>query len=270
MKRVFDFDSYRDFLRNQFPPKGDGRGQRKNLAEHIQCQTSFISLVLTDRAHMSEEMLLGACEFLKLTRFETDFLLLLLHYERAGTKKLEHFYQQKIEVFRSEQSEVEEALSSNENELSSEQQIQYYSSWIYPAVHVATMIGKGTSFSFLEQALSTDLESLQEATEFLLNTGLIVKKNSLFICTKKRMHLSRSSPLSVISHTSWRLESIRHLQKMKEQNLHYSSIYTLSKKDYVRIKKALEAQILACEKIIAPSKEETLCVLSIDLFSYFD
>jgi uncharacterized protein (TIGR02147 family) len=270
MKRVFDFDSYREFLRNRFPAKGEGRGQRKLFAEAIHCQTSFISLVLTDRAHMSEEMLMGACEFLKLTQFETDFLLLLLHFEKAGTKKLEEFYAQKIEAFRSEQSEVEESLSSNETELSKEQQIQYYSSWIYPAVHVASMIGKGASLAFLKEALSTDAETVHKATEFLLSTGLIIKKNALFICTNKRIHLSRASPLSVISHTSWRLESIRHLQKMKEQNLHFSSIYTLSKKDYTRIKKSLEAQILACEKIIAPSKEEALCVLNIDLFSYFD
>jgi uncharacterized protein (TIGR02147 family) len=259
MKRVFDFDGYREFLRNQFPAKGEGRGRRKDLAEAIQCQTSFISLVLTNRAHMSEEMLLGACDFLKLTRFETEFLLLLLHYERAGSKKLEQFYRQKIELFRNEQSEVEEALSSNESELNGEQQIQYYSSWIYPAVHVATMLGNGMSLTDLEDILSADSDSLRNATAFLQSVGLIVKKNSLFMCTKKRIHLSRSSPLAVMSHTSWRLESIRHVQKMNDQNLHYSSVYTLSKKDYAKVKKALEAQILACEKIIAPSGRNTLC-----------
>ena len=73
---VFKYQNYRPFLKAAFPRAGTGRGQRQQLAKALGCQTSFISLVLTDRVHMNEDMAFGTTQFLRLSKAESAKKLL--------------------------------------------------------------------------------------------------------------------------------------------------------------------------------------------------
>lgn len=216
---------------------------------------------------MSEEMLLATCSFLRLNHAEIDFVLLLHRYERAGSEALRKHYENKIELVRREHSQVETALANREN-LSGEEQARYYSSWLYSAIYVATMLKSEMTLVSLSRLLTVSEEEISRATEFLVEVGLIKKSGMTFETGSRRVHLQRSSPLSVAAHSTWRIESLRHIQKQVQTNLHFSAVYTMSKKDFGKIRKMLEEQILACEKVIAPSKEEEICTLNIDFFKY--
>ncbi len=267
MKSVFAYDGYRPFLRDCFPSAGEARGQRQALARELGCQTSFLSQVLTERSHMSEEMLLATCSFLRLNHDELDFVLLLHRYERAGSAALTAHYEKKIEVVRREQSQVETALANQEN-LSGDEQTRYYSTWLYSAIYIATMLKSEMTLASLSRLLIVSEAEVSRAAEFLVEVGLVRKNGLTFETGSRRVHLQRSSPLAVAAHSTWRIESLRHIQKQAQTNLHFSAVYTLSKKDFGKIRKMLEEQILACEKVIAPSKEEEICALNIDLFRY--
>src|SRR5690348_9754305 len=106
LKELYSFASYREFLKNRFPPSGDGRGNRAKLAKHIGCQPSFISLVLSSKAHLNEDMAFSACDFLKLPAEQLHFFLLLFHFEKAGTQKLRFHYQEQIRRIREKRAEV--------------------------------------------------------------------------------------------------------------------------------------------------------------------
>ena len=70
--QIYDYNSYRSFLKDQFPTKGEARGKRKFLAEKLGCQVSFLGLVLTQRAHLNSEMLWKQV-FIWTTKEERDF-----------------------------------------------------------------------------------------------------------------------------------------------------------------------------------------------------
>lgn len=267
MKSVFEYDAYRAFLSSRFPTKGNERGRRQALADLLGCQTSFISQVVTERVHMSEEMLLATAEFLRLSETEIEFLLLLHRFERASSKHLREFYEKRVERFRRQHSKVEKELAKEDN-LNQDEQAKYYSSWLYAAAHIATTLAADVTFEFLVKLLVVDETELARALEFLTATGLIVKNGVNYKAGKRRVHLQRTSALAVTSHAAWRNESIRHIQKGDAHNLHYSAVYSLSKKDFGRIRKMLEEQILEVETVIAPSKEEELCAINIDFFAY--
>jgi uncharacterized protein (TIGR02147 family) len=268
MKSIFEFDLYREFLRARFPGTGELRGLRKRLAEALGCQPSFVSLVITERAHMSEDMILETAEFLKLREVETEYLLQIYHSERAGTAKLRKYYERKIESIRLKKSQVDQALAKK-TDLSFEDKTKYYSSWLNAAVHIAATLNTGETVESIARRLEYAEDEVRKAADFLISIGLIEEKASRLRTTNNRVHLSRNSPLAPVSHSSWRVESIRHIQKMREENMHFSSVYSISKSDYWRIKKMLEEAILACEKVVRESKhEQDLCAISIDLYKY--
>lgn len=45
MKKVFEFNDYREFLKSALPVLGPERGSRNRLAEALNCQKGFISQV---------------------------------------------------------------------------------------------------------------------------------------------------------------------------------------------------------------------------------
>lgn len=267
MKTVFECDGYRQLLRESFPGKGEARGRRKLLAEHLGCQTSFLSLVLTEKNHMSEEMFLETCQFLKFQKPEIEFALLLYHFERASSQSLRDYYQNAIQQSLQELTKVDQMLKQEER-LSPQLTMKYYSSWIYQAIHIASTLQKGVALHELAELFALKEERLQEPVEFLLKHHLIKKSQGRYMAGVQRIHLSRQSPLAALSHSSWRAESLRQMAFPQKDHLHFSSIYSLAKSDYKKIKKLIEDAILATDALVTPSPEEELCFLGVDLYRY--
>lgn len=267
MRSIFDYSSYRLYLRDRFPPRGETRGRRKFLAEHLGCQLSLIGLVLTERAHFSEEMLCEVAEYLHLTENERDFFLLLASFERAGSHKLRGVYEKRIWRIRQEHRRVEEAIRSK-TELPAEVMSQFFGNWLNIAIYVAITIPDRNTIEKLEQLFVWPREQIEIAVQFLVQNGLIRREKGRLLPGARRVHLKRTSTLAPPGHTSWRLEATRHIQANKDSNLHFSAAYSVSRSDYERMRTVLEDALVSCEKIVGPSKDESLVVIGIDCWRY--
>lgn len=267
MKSIFDYNSYRSYLRDCFPQKGEARGRRKFLAEHLRCQLSFIGLVLTERAHFSEEMLCEVAEYLRLTENEREFLLLLGSLERAGSHKLQVVYEKRIRKLRQEHRKLEEAIG-NQVELSAEVMSQYNGNWLNMAVHMAVLIPEINTIEKLEKLFIWPRDQIEIAVQFLVQNGLIRREKGRLLPGVRRVHLKRASSIIPLTHTTWRLEATRHIQSNKDTNLHFSGAYCVSRSDYERIRSIFEETLVSCDKLVAPSKEEVLIAIGLDLWRY--
>ncbi len=67
-------------------------------------------------------------------------------------------------------------------------------------------------------------------------------------------------------HTNWRLRAISSLSKGVPDDLHYSSVITISKKDALRIREELIDKIKDLKTVIKDSVEEKLYSLNLDFF----
>ncbi|MFL5814021.1 MAG: TIGR02147 family protein [Bdellovibrionia bacterium] len=269
MKSIFDYNSYRLFLRDCFPQKGEARGRRKFLAEHLKCQLSLIGLVLTERAHFSEEMLCEVAEFLRLTESEREFFLLLGSFERAGSHKLRSVYEKRIRKLRQEYCKFEEAVKSEaETELSTEVLSEYYGNWLNVAIQTAVLIPEMITIERLQHLFMCSRDQIEAAVQFLVQNGLIRREKGRLSPGVRRLHFKRASSMIPLIHTTWRLEATRHLHSNKDSNLHFSGAYSVSRSDYERIKTVLQEALVSCEKVVAPSKDECLIAIGLDLWRY--
>lgn len=86
---IFEFENYKAALNSIIQERR--RSQKalsRKLAGHLNVHPSMISQVLTGNKDFSEEQMILVCEFLGLPPLESQYLLVSLQVERAGSQKL--------------------------------------------------------------------------------------------------------------------------------------------------------------------------------------
>lgn len=264
-RSVFDFEDYKLFLRSRFPSVGQGRGMRTQLAESLGCQLAFISKVLNSEAHFSLEHAMRISEFLSLPSEDANYFLLLVSLGRSGSKALEQHYRRQVRLLLEKRAEIAQRVKAKQS-LALEDQVIYYSSWVYGAIHVLVSIPEYQTKSALAKRLNVPLKQLTEQLDFLVSKGILAERNGCYSVGNARLHLDRQSPLIGEHHTQWRIRAIHSLNRKAETELHYSAALSLSREDVREIREVLLKTIERSEKIMRPSKEETAFGLLVDFF----
>lgn len=186
-------------------------------------------------------------------------------FNKAGTKKLRDFTLRKIKEIRETRVLVSNRIKGNE-ELNEVTQAKYYSRWYYAAIHVLVTIPGKKSKDSIASYLGLEMATVNEAIEFLESCGLIILTKSGYDTGKTKVFLKGDSPFIVQHHQNWRLSAMDNIIRPRKENLHFSSVYTLSEKDFVKIREKLLENIQEVWRVVQPSKEEKLCALNLDFF----
>jgi uncharacterized protein (TIGR02147 family) len=263
MENIYDHNDYKDYVKSKLLEKG--HGARLKLSEALNCHSAYITQVLNKDAHFNLEQAVEAATFFNLNNEEQDFFLLLLQYAKAGSKKLRDLTNKKIKDIKEARALVSNRMKTKQ-ELDTITQAKYYSRWYYAAIHVlVTIPGKKTKES-ISVYLGLDMDTVNEAIHFLESTGLIEFDQKGYDTGMTKVFLSGDSPFIVQHHENWRLRAIDAITKSRKENLHFSSVYTLSEADFIKIREKLHDSIQEVWSIVQPSKEEKLCVLNMDFF----
>ena len=262
---VFNYETYKDFLKDRLQTTGESRGIRSRLARHLNCQTSFISQALRETGNFSLEHLISIGEFLNLSEDERHFFMLLAQKDKAGSQELRRYYEKQISEIREKRSQVKERIKV-EKGLSEKDHQTYYSQWYYSAVHIAVAIEGLQTKEAIIARLGLGPKVVSEVFVFLTEKGLVEEDQGFYKIGKARIHLDKNSPMIYKHHTNWRLQAIRALERQSPDDLHYSSILAISRDDALKIRDILLQALENIEPVVAPSKEEDLFSLCMDLF----
>lgn len=241
------------------------RGKRKDMAEAISCQVSHITNVLSGIGHFNQEQTESAARFFGLSFAETEFLLQLVQYNRAGTSSLKKFYEKVLYERQARVAGLKSKLSMPDS-LKNYEESTYYSSWQYGAVHVLLSIPEYQNREAIVEKLGISMAKVDEILLFLIEAGLAKKEAHKFKIARSLLHLDKSSPLILRHHTNWRLRSLMALDENAEDQVHYSSVFTLSRKDYKRVREILTKALSDSMHVITESPEEDIAAVCLDLF----
>ncbi|MEK6704339.1 MAG: TIGR02147 family protein [Bdellovibrionota bacterium] len=265
---LFEESDYKTYLNKLLSDKthGFGWGARSQLSQAIGCQTAYVARVLSGSAHFSFEQADAVSHFLKHTEEQSRFFVLLVSIARAGTSSLREHYQKQISRIREERLLLKNRLNIRET-LTHAHQAEYYSSWVYIAVHILTSIPEFQSISSIAARLGLETERVRETLEFLSRCGMVEKKEDRYIIGTARIHLGADSPLVSRHHLNWRLKAMQSIEKhLITKDFHYSSVVSLSQDDMGHIREILMQAVERCKHVIKASPEEALCSLSLDFF----
>lgn len=137
---VYEYTDYKRFLQAAFEalPK-KGRGQARQLAEHLRVHPVVVSQVLSGKRDFSHEQALDVAGYLGLDDRATDYFTTLVLKARAGTKRLEAHLNKKLEALRKEATAIRTKFA-RDRKLSSEEMGVFYSNWYYSGVRLLTSV----------------------------------------------------------------------------------------------------------------------------------
>lgn len=265
MLNIFDFTTYKDFLRASLPISGKARGGRSRLAEFLNCKLGFVSQVLSGSADFSIEHGILVSEFLQLAPGEQEFFLLLMQKDRAGSAKLRSFFQTKIDAILTQRTDAQSRIRKTTDISAAEKNI-YYSRWSYNGVHMCTLVPHLRTPEKIAKYLSLPVNEVIEVLHDLEKFNLVERKNNEFVSSAKRLHLSEKSLPLKAHHSNWRMESIRSLDRKNPGQLHYSSVMSISAAAAAKIRKLILQLVEQSEPIISEAADEGVYVLTMDLF----
>lgn len=190
--KIWEHNSYRDYLLERLGNEGSRTGLRKKLAAAIPVHTTFVSQVLKGRAEFSLEQAEAINIFLEHTEDEGEFFILLLLKDRAGSRALKNRFERKIKGMRQERANIGKRLS-NANEISLKDRERFYSSYLYGAAHVLAAIPKFQTIEALSEALKLPRSQTQNVVDFLLRIQLLQIDGGKIIPGARHIHLKNDS-----------------------------------------------------------------------------
>lgn len=263
---IFEFIDYKKFLKSEIKKRPKhGRGEISRLAEFLNVNSTMVSQIITGEKNFTIEQAKKVAEFFILPKLETDYFLILVQIERAGTFDLKNYFREKRDEIKKESLKISKRVS-NDKPLSDLERSVFYSSWVYSAVHLFCSVDEGQT---LEQIIVRfDLSRLraQEVLQFLLSSGLVINENGKYKMASKSTHVEKGSPFLIKHHANWRVTALQKSEDLAESELMYTGNISLSKSDFSKIREQLVATIQDVIKTVKASPAEDVANLSIDLF----
>ena len=258
---LFIYSDYRKYLSEVLAP----HGAKKKLAEFIPCQSTFLSHVMNGVANLSMEHSLRVTEYLNLNERESDYFMLLVQLQKAGSKSLEKYYLQKIEKIKIEQNRISNQIQEHRT-LKLEEQMTFYNSWLYAALHILVAVPEYQSRQALRRYLHLPAEEVDPAIDFMVSHGILQEQSGKLKQGTARMHLPKGSPFLAKHHLNWRMKSLQSFDHEKPQDLHYTVVMSLSEKDVEQMKSIMLDAIKKSDQLLKETGDEVVYTLCMDWF----
>lgn len=264
MESVFDYNSYKDFLKKIIQLQKSQRGFQSKMAKFAGCQPSYLSQALIGKADLLPDHILGIAKFLTMTELETDMFLTLLQRSRATSLEYKYYLDKKIEHLRDIKNDLSERMKVKK--ISTDIEKFYYTSWYWSAVHIATSVPGFQTAEELSKRLSIPLNTLALILSKLESHGLILKKGKRWVYKEGAGHLPKESLMTELNHTHLRQRAILDVQKNQADSIHYSSVFTMKKEDSLQLNELIIKFLSESRKISDPSMPEEVFCLNLDYF----
>lgn len=268
MSIVFDHLTHFSYLKERLDPRKSPRGIKSKFAAYLRVQPAFISQVLNCKSALSLEQADLANQFFEHSSEEAEFFLLLTSHDRAGTNSLKSIFVSQIQKILQNRQLLVQRIGKKA-EITKEAKGVYYSSWIYPTVHIGCTIPALATRSRLAEYLNISPDLVGKALDFLEQNLLVEKINNQYQTTNNWVRLGKDSDHIIKHHTNWRHLAIQNLDIQTDEDLHYSGVFSMDANSFHQIKSAFLDFIKMQMKTVESAKEVDLFVMGIDFFQPF-
>jgi len=268
-QRVFDFAGYKEFLNRwiRAQPQG-GRGEVQRLSKELRMHPTRVSQILhQDSVHFTPEQAHSVSAYLELSEIESEYFRLLVDVERAGTLPLRKAIAKKIAKIKTEAQELVNRVP-RDVQLSEADKAVFYSNWYYSAIRMCTSIPELQTIDAIARRSGLPKEKVRQTLQFLIETGLCVFNENHYEIGPSRTYLESSSPLIQRHHANWRLKAMQNHEHLKENDLAYTGVMSLSVRDRAKVRESLAKVIESTASMAVDSPSETGACLLIDWFEF--
>ncbi len=264
---VFRYSDYREFLAQYLAiRRGGEKGVQTKMAGVIGCQPAYVSKVLTKEAHFSLEQAERVSFFCNHIDEERDFFMCLVQHNRASTIHLKKYFSNQLQHLKIKNQDLKEHMKLERVE-DLETQLKYYSHWSIVAIHVLLTIPGFRTRGAIGSQLNLSVADVNSAIDFLKSKGMVEENSGELSVGQVALHLGADSLVVKQHHYNWRIKAMDSIARGLREDLHYSSVVSVSEVDKERFRADLIKWIANFRKDVSESKEEGLAAIAIDFYN---
>jgi uncharacterized protein (TIGR02147 family) len=263
---IFEFCDYKTFLKAEIKlrPKG-GRGQLRLLSQQLSVNSTMISQIVSGDKDFTIEQAQKVAEFLVLPKLETDYFILLVQIERAGTHALKRYFTEKLAEMKKESRKVSQRLK-HDRKLTDLEKSVFYSSALYSAIHLYTSVDNGKTLEDIIEKFDISRARAQDIVQFLVASSLCTQENAIFKMGTQSTHVEKGSPFLIKHHSNWRIAAIQKSESLSDEELMFTANISLSQKDFAHLREILIKTIQSLGEKVKDSPAEEIANVNLDLF----
>lgn len=265
---IFNYTEYKQFVRErvkQMPHRG--RGQFRLMALELEVNSTVISQIFKGARELSAEQGIRLAHFLGLSELETKYFISLILLSRAGTQELKSYYAQEAQNIKQQAKTIKSRILEHQ-EITEQHKALFYSNWYYSGIRILSSLPQYNTTDEIAERLHLPRSVVAQVLEFLLSTGLCVKKQNHISVGPQNTHLDSRSPLINNHRRNWHIKALERINAQDEQDLFYSSPMSLSHEDRALVREELVSHIAKILKRVQKSQEEEVMCLNIDWFGF--
>lgn len=271
LPEIYSYKCYKKYILDYVKAQPQrGRGFFSKVAKSLESQSSFISQVFSGNLNLTQDQAFKLCTFLELDNESISYFLLLVDLKRTGSKALKNHIEKEI-ARRQELAFKARVQGKNSLVLSDEEQQIYYSTWHYSVIHIALSIPKYHDLDLLSSILGLEVKVINRVVNFLISKDLIrLTHDGKYELGERKIHLNWNSKHLAKHHSNFRLLAINAIDKgISMDNIHYSSVISISKEDALELRDQLSSQISKVrEKVRISEPTEELYCFNLDFFKF--
>ncbi len=268
--RIYEYSDYKKALREtteQIREKFGNRYTFEKMAHACGIQKTYLSRVLNGDSHLSADQVFTACEYLKLSEEETEFVGLLRELQTCSVAARKSRLTSKIEKIRSSHLKTENILHiKNELQLG-DISWEYYSDVDIHLVHVLLSVPRFASNpEKICGALGLSQTRFEEILFKLRRWNLVEMTKNKIHTNEFVRHLREDSPVFSTFAVMQRLKMLKKLQQEKSKNDYFFSAFFSAETTYQeKLKKEILKLLAGAKGHIENAKGENVYQLNIDL-----
>jgi uncharacterized protein (TIGR02147 family) len=264
---IFQYSDYRKYLLDsirQLPKKGFG--EAKKMAEYLGVSSTYMSHVLSGAKVLTIEQANRLSQYLGHGPLETDYFFYLVQNERAGTRELKKYCDQKLQDLKQRSLKLANRIEAKKV-LSDEEKSVFYSSPVYSMTHIYSATDpRGRSLDEVASRFDISRARTSDIMRFLVGAGLCAEKDNRFTTGNQGTHLEKGSPHLLKHHTNWRLRAIQAAENLSDEELMYTVNVALSIEDFSLLREEMVGFIKTFLEKVYPSPSEEIACLNLDWF----
>lgn len=266
---IFKSINYRGILTELIEErrKGDRRWSFQGLAEAIRVPKSYISRVAHGDADLSHDQLYLACDYFELTVDETQYLDMLLQYERCGLEKRKVSLKAEIHKLQRRFLDPGRVLKSETNDGTVPLQSEYYLNPLLQIIHCALAIPSfQQNVATLATVLQLSRERLNDCIHKLERMGLCERNDETVTASDHSVHLPKDSPIASAWQNQLRLMSLQRMQSIpREDFFSYSVVFSADRMMDSEVRRKFLAFLCAIQSESQERVTEKVYQLNFDL-----
>jgi uncharacterized protein (TIGR02147 family) len=270
---IFKYLSYKQLLRDEVlsRKKFNSKVNFNSLANAIGSQKTLVSKVLLGDANFNSDQVYLCCEYLGFNETETDYVQLLLDFDRCIVSRRKKWLKEKIRAIQNEQLLPSKSLKAEQFIAENEDMVNFYLDPITQIIHAFLIVPTYSKHpEEITPILGIEKDQLQSSLCLLERIGFIKKNHPLgYQVLKGHTNLSPTSPIYRIYHSLIRTKSLDQLMKLPSDKKYCFSVILSSDEATLTVLKEHFIHFLKlAEDLVKKSDPEKVYQMNFDLFHW--